>query len=98
MTESLDGLYVLYSEAQAEIEALKNSKIPDLMLEELHYVDGKIDMIASHPIFHILIAEASRMFDLQGATNFLAFTGIDKQDRHFAITIQLSGGKTPSEN
>lgn len=91
------GLHEDCDALRAENERLKAEKIPDLMLEALHYVDGKIDMVASHPIFNILLGETSRMFDLEGAINYLSMTGTDKKGRTFDITIQLVGGETPSQ-
>lgn len=78
-------------EAREAIERMKN-----LQISELVYKNGKVDMIGSHPIFHILVDEASRMFSMQGATNFLSMTGTNRQGDTLDITIQKLGGKTPN--
>lgn len=72
-------------------------EIPDVMIEELHYIDGKIDMRASHPIFSVLMDEISRMMYLHKGTNFLTFTGKDQEGTVFSITVQKVGGKTPEQ-
>ena len=80
-------------EARARIRALEN---PELMVKELHYQNGKLDISASHPVFVYLIEECSRLFDEAGAVNFLCLEMIDEKDRRFDVTIQLEDGKTPA--
>jgi len=73
----------------------ENERMKNLQISELVYKNGQIDIIGSHPIFHILMAEAARMFTLKGATNYLTMTGRDKDGNTYDITIQKVGGKTP---
>ena len=80
-------------EARARIQVLEN---PELMIEEAHYQNGKLDIRASHPVFVIFIEECSRIFEETAGVNFVCIEGIDKKDRSLVITIQLEGGKTPA--
>jgi len=107
-TDSLNkkenGDYVLYEDHLAELaekdkqfDELLTGKIPEVMLSELQYKDGKIDMIASHPVFHAFVEEATRMFDSAGAINFLSMAGKNSEGIVFDVIIQRTDKKPVSE-
>jgi len=80
-----------YDELEKEVERLKDPQI-----EELHYVNGNIDLIGSHPIIKIMAEECARFLSLNDAENFVSISLCDKEGKQYDLVIKRAEGKTTS--
>jgi hypothetical protein len=68
----------------------------EVILKELHFEGGSLDMYMKHPVFALFNASIAEMFMDLNAENFLE-TPFQCNSQDFLITIQKRTGKSPSE-
>ena len=70
---------------------------PDVMVHEMSVKNGGINMMLEHPVFGMLLTEMLKLFDQQGAQNFLEFRMSHPERGEFVCTIQRKEGKTQGQ-
>lgn len=76
-----------------EIERLRGvlSEKPELKM--VHFEDGTLDVVSSHPIAYVIIAELANMLDVSGTENFVAMTGRHPEKGDIEVLVRRCSGK-----
>lgn len=68
-----------------------------VIVNEMHFVDGKMDINVQHPLFIGICSEIVKTFDDAKGINYVEFTMEHKTRGEFSVLIQRHDGMTPAE-
>ena len=69
----------------------------DVMIQEMHFKDGRLDISATHPAFFALADEAARLLKDFGGKNYASFRMISKELGELVVDIRYADGMMPAE-
>lgn len=76
---------------------LNGPKVPDVMVREMHFLDGILTIAANHPAFSSIASESAILLNELGGENYISFVMSHESVGRFEVTIRRSEGKTPAE-
>lgn len=69
----------------------------DVLIKELHFEKGVMDLAMEHPIFYLFVISIGDMFLRTGAKNYIEICLSSHPIGNFTVTVQKESGKTPHQ-